>query len=227
MGNTPKLIYFPIQGKGEVIKLALAAAGVEFEHEDVNKEEMKADLDHYKFGQVPRYVDDEVDLCQMHAILRHIGRKYGLVGKTEAQHAAVEEVIEGSTDLTSGVGRGYMAATTKEEYDAFKEKFWKEHLEPGTETAPESRGAHAAYLSRILAANKSGYFVGDGLTIADLAVASTIDAVVMRMYKERLREAWPDLVEHHDRVWGQEKIAAYLQGPQRPPPMPLKYVDDE
>ena len=28
---------------------------MEFESEDVSKEEMKADLDHFKFGQVPRY----------------------------------------------------------------------------------------------------------------------------------------------------------------------------
>ena len=41
---------------------------------------------------VCRYVDDEVDLCQMMAIVRHVGRKYGLVGKTEAQQSAVEEV---------------------------------------------------------------------------------------------------------------------------------------
>ena len=54
----------------------------------------------------------------------------------------------------------------QEDYDAFNQKFWEEHIQPGNETGPESRGAHAAYLSRILAANKTGYFVGDGLTIA-------------------------------------------------------------
>ena len=38
------------------------------------------------------------------------------------------------------------------------------------------------------------------------------------------RLQWPDLVEHHDRVWGQEKVAAYLQSPQRLAPIKLKYV---
>ncbi len=39
-----------------------------------------------------RYVDDEVDLVQSLAILRHVGRKHGLSGSTHAQQAAVEEV---------------------------------------------------------------------------------------------------------------------------------------
>ncbi len=43
-----------LAGRAEIIKLALAAAGVEFEFEPVKYEEMKKDLAHYKFGQVPR-----------------------------------------------------------------------------------------------------------------------------------------------------------------------------
>ncbi|GAB4813098.1 hypothetical protein N2152v2_000144 [Parachlorella kessleri] len=223
MTAKPKVYYFPIQARAEPIKLALAAAGVEFDFEATPKEQLKQDLDHYKFGQVPRYVDDEVDLCQMAAIVRHIGRKYGLMGKTEAQHAAVEEVMEAIGELHGTGFVTYIRATSQEDFDALKESFWKEHIEPGSETAPGSRGAHAAYLSRILAANKTGYFVGDGLTIADLVVANTLELFIA-VYKERLSGTWPDLVEHHDRVMGQEKIAAYLQSPQRLAPLMPKYV---
>ena len=39
-----------------------------------------------------RYVDETVDLCQLLTIVRYLGRKHGLAGKTEGQQAAVEEV---------------------------------------------------------------------------------------------------------------------------------------
>lgn len=41
-------------GRGEPIRLALAAAGVDFEFEVVDKAAMKADAEHYPFGQAPR-----------------------------------------------------------------------------------------------------------------------------------------------------------------------------
>ncbi|GAB4813097.1 hypothetical protein N2152v2_000143 [Parachlorella kessleri] len=223
MTAKPKLYYFGLQARAEPIRLALAAAGVEFEFEAAQKEKSKQDLDHYKFGQVPRYIDEEVDLCQTNAIVRHVGRKHGLWGKTEAQHSAVEEVMEGVNDLHNTGLTSFFGATSQEDFDAIKEKFWKEHLEPGTETAPESRGAHAAYLSRILAANKTGYFVGDELTIADLFMANTLK-LLMDVYKERIADTWPDLVKHHDLVMGQEKVAAYLQSPQRLGPLTIKYA---
>ncbi|GAB4813099.1 hypothetical protein N2152v2_000145 [Parachlorella kessleri] len=204
MAIEPKLYYFGVQGRAEPIRLVLAAAGVDFEFVSLAREEsgkLKQDLAHYKFGQVPRYVDDTVDLCQLPPIVRYLGRKHGLAGKTEAEQAAVEE----------------------EQWDAITEHFWEEHVKPGSETAPESRGVHSAYLSRILGANSTDFFVGQGLTIADLLVADT-NELLMRVYKDRFQQAWPDLVAHHDRVMALEKVAAYLQGPQRLAPMPLRFA---
>ena len=48
---------FPaIAGKAETIRMALAAAGVEFDFEVPDREVLKLDLDQYPFGQVPRWV---------------------------------------------------------------------------------------------------------------------------------------------------------------------------
>ena len=41
---------------------------------------------------LPRYIDDEVDMCQSIAILRHVGRKWGLYGASRAETARVDEV---------------------------------------------------------------------------------------------------------------------------------------
>jgi hypothetical protein len=46
-----------------------------------------------------RYVDDEVDMVQSNAILRHIGRKYGLMGSTEKEHSVIDMAMEGVESL--------------------------------------------------------------------------------------------------------------------------------
>lgn len=43
-----------MQGRAEVLRLALAAAGVDFEFEEVDKEELKSNLQAFHFAQVPR-----------------------------------------------------------------------------------------------------------------------------------------------------------------------------
>lgn len=42
------------QGRGEPIRLALAAAGVEYQEQGVDYMSMKKDLENFPFGQAPR-----------------------------------------------------------------------------------------------------------------------------------------------------------------------------
>jgi hypothetical protein len=94
-------------GRGEAIKLALAAKGVDFDVQDVDYAEMKSDLSkwvlwgaraddgghsvvrlaattittpcvgfrrcRFPFAQAPRFVDDDCNIVQSNAILRHLG----------------------------------------------------------------------------------------------------------------------------------------------------------
>lgn len=46
-----------------------------------------------------RYVDDEVDMVQSNAILRHIGRKYGMMGSNEKEHCLIDMALEGVESL--------------------------------------------------------------------------------------------------------------------------------
>jgi hypothetical protein len=46
------------------------------------------------------------------------------------------------------------------------QEFWAKHLDPASLRAPDTRGAHAGFLSGALARNGGEWFVGDGLTIA-------------------------------------------------------------
>lgn len=46
-----------------------------------------------------RYVDEDGDVCQSNAILRHIGRKHGLMGASLAEASAIDMLVDGVEDL--------------------------------------------------------------------------------------------------------------------------------
>jgi glutathione S-transferase len=50
-------------------------------------------------GQVPRLVDGEVAVLQSLAILRHVGRKHGLYGKSDADAARIDSLLDGLEDM--------------------------------------------------------------------------------------------------------------------------------
>jgi hypothetical protein len=54
MASRPKIIYLEHQGRAEPLRMALAAAGVEFDFEVVDPEQLKSDLQGFHFAQVPR-----------------------------------------------------------------------------------------------------------------------------------------------------------------------------
>lgn len=68
--SKPTLHYFPLRGRGEVIRLALSAAGVDFDEKLVDYAAMKSDLKSYPFGQCPAFDDGDLRLVQSNTILR-------------------------------------------------------------------------------------------------------------------------------------------------------------
>ncbi len=71
---------------------------------------------------------------------------------------------------------------------------------------------HLDYLERQL--GQQGYFVGDRLTMADIAIASQL--LNMEHGGERLDPArWPALAAHYERMKARESFASILPGEQR------------
>ena len=79
--NLPKLIYFPVHGKGDSIRMLLNHANVEFEDKHVNRAEVKAMRERGELplgGQVPVWRDENgVQYNQTAAIMIMLGKKYG------------------------------------------------------------------------------------------------------------------------------------------------------
>ena len=53
--SKPTLTYFPLKGRGELIRLTLAAKAVDFDEVVPDMAAVKQDLAGYPFGQVPRW----------------------------------------------------------------------------------------------------------------------------------------------------------------------------
>ncbi|CAM4647399.1 unnamed protein product [Lepidochelys kempii] len=98
MAGKPKLYYFNGRGKMELIRWLLAAAGVEFEKEFLEKRKQYEKLlqdGFLLFQQVPLVEIDGMQMVQTRAILSYIAAKYKLYGKD----LKIDMYVEGTTDL--------------------------------------------------------------------------------------------------------------------------------
>lgn len=111
----PTVVYWDICGLVQPIRLALALAGVDFVDVRVdcgppNSSEYKKMWMDFKpqldsvldFANLPYLLDGEVALSQSNTILRHLGRKYNLMGDTGSTHL-VDLVLDQMADFDQQV----------------------------------------------------------------------------------------------------------------------------
>ncbi|MEW5298268.1 MAG: hypothetical protein WDW36_001412 [Sanguina aurantia] len=193
--SKPQLIYFPVRGRGEVIKLTFALAKADYDLVEPDRAAMKAD-DAFLFGQAPRLQDGDLSVCQSNSILRYVGAKYALAGTTPREQCVVDMICEGVEGLRGKyLALIYQAALSAEA----KEAYFKTHIDKATVASPNG-GVHFLYLSKLLAQNKtgSGFAVGSAPTIADIAVFDITDLHV-RITDDKFpfTAEYPDLLAHH------------------------------
>ncbi|KAI7842899.1 hypothetical protein COHA_003411 [Chlorella ohadii] len=208
----PVVFYFPIRGRAEPIKLALAAKGIEFDVQPVDYELMKTDREQYPFAQCPRFVDaDGLDLSQSNTIMRHVGRKYGLLGGSEADAARIDMVVDGVEDIK----RKYLALIYQDQLsDEAKKAHWANHIAHDSMSG-RNGGAHFGYLAGLVQRyGKDGWAVGGHISIADVLLFDIVD-LHTRIYGEEFRAAWPALAALHDKVAAVPGVKAYLESPLR------------
>ncbi|XP_064596254.1 glutathione S-transferase 1-like [Liolophura sinensis] len=158
-----KLTYFNFKAKGEIIRLLFKVAGVPFEDFRI---EVGADLkppeDWLKlkpkmpFGQIPLLEVDGKELVQTIAIKMYLAREFGMAGESSFDQAKALMWLEAGDDLYN-----QMSAWVKEQNPDKKEEL-KTNLKTVT------LKFFLEYLQKTLSANKSGYTIGDKLTVADL-----------------------------------------------------------
>eukprot|EP00741_Cyanophora_paradoxa_P006112 tig00000944_g5927.t1 len=193
-----KLTYFDAKGRAETCRLALHAAGVQFE--DVRMDFFKGDLKQLQasgiltFNQVPFLEHDGFRLGQSMAILRYVGRKYNMYGSGSAEdEARINEVIDGTTDVFAMLYTGgkLLQRCLFISYSPTLKRW-------------------LGFFERILARNpsSSGYVVGDKLSIGDVALFDLLDRHA-NFWFDDLSE-FPKLAALKAKVAANPGIAAWL-----------------
>lgn len=149
------IYYFPLRGRAEVMKLICAAKDIPFEVKDVDFANMKADRKAWPFGQAPRLVDGDIDICQSNTIIRYLARKGGLNGANEKEATAVDMIMEAVESLRVKYG----ALIYQDQLaDAAKAAYYTAHIDPSSQEG-RNGGAHFGYLDTLLKASGSGFMV--------------------------------------------------------------------
>merc|ERR1711978_336838 len=75
------------------------------------------------FPNLPYMIDGDIKITQTNAILRYLGRKYQLEGKTEAEKASCDMMLENAMDFRNGFVR--LSYSSKEMFDETKPTYLK------------------------------------------------------------------------------------------------------
>ena len=166
-----RLRYFPFPGRAGAIRDALRIGGIRFDdvHEPLEGFQQLKAAGELPFGSLP-VLDVEgsggtVIAAQSNAILRFVGRLAGLYPIDDPLKALkVDEALEVAEDLYHLIGPSIG------EQDAERRKAMRKVL--AEETLPRWGG----YLDRLIAANgRTGFVVGDSLSVADLKLYWIVD----------------------------------------------------
>ncbi|XP_060565092.1 probable glutathione S-transferase 9 isoform X1 [Ruditapes philippinarum] len=205
-----KLTYFDIRGRGEIPRLLFHAAEVEFTDDRIDSEEKWYNSLKAKMPQrvLPVLEVDGKLLSQSLTICRYLAREFGLCGKTSWEQALVEQVVDTMDDLRAEVAKWIY------EKDTEKKDEIGSHLR--SEIYPKFFGI----LEDILKENeennnRSGYLVGDSLTLADLSVFETF-TFPLSIHPDILDDHL-ELQEHRKRIETHKHLADYIKNrPVRP-----------
>jgi len=209
--SPPVLHYFNGRGKAEGIRLMLGAAGVQFveapfltEAEQLEKLRKSGDL---LFQQVPLLEIDGKKLVQTGAILRHLARKYDLYGKNDDEKLQIDILSEGTRDFLSFFSNFAFSKDEAQLVKDIREKAFPRYM---------------PVYEKIVSESKSGFLVGDKLSMADVLLLEMLLHI-----PERVPEGfdnYPKLKEYLARMSSLPNIAAFLKGPQRKRPNDAQYA---
>jgi len=203
MSSAPRyeLLYFPMRGRAEQIRLLLAYTGTPFT--DTYVTDWAAYKAKTPLGQLPLLIDrsngEDWVIPQSAAIMRHLARTLGAYGESEREHVLADVVAETVLDVHDRVIPVAYAAQYHTPAQTVA-RYWSEEM-------PRSMGQLCGLLARS-AAPAAGFFAAARPTYADLMVFDLLDAHLHM--KPGCLDVTPGLKEFHGRISRLPALAAYL-----------------
>lgn len=199
----PVLGYWDIRGLATPIRLLLKQAGIEYEEKlyscspppNFDRSQWLNDKPNLglDFPNLPYYIDGDVKLTQSHVILRYLGKKYGLSGKTDEEQMKV--------DLLATQVYDYHMDFVRIVYNpAFLEL--KADYNKGMPDKMEK-------LTKFLEGKQ--FVAGDYVTYADFVLFEYLELQVF--FNKDLLKDYPVLEAFHKRVLALEAVDKYFNSP--------------
>jgi glutathione S-transferase len=198
---TYKLTYFDIDGgRGEPVRIALHAAGIEFEDERLSFEEFGKRRQDLRFSSLPVLEIDGNPVTQSNALSRYVGKMAGLYPEDDLQALYCDEVLDALEDVNH-----YIVPTLFLQGDELRAA--REKLVAGWLTV------YLKGLGQLLARGGGNYFADDRLTVADLKTLVQVRALrsgrMDHVPIDLVEQLAPNLCEHQDRIEKEPQVVAY------------------
>ncbi len=196
-----KLTYFDFDGgRGEPIRIALHAAGINFEDNRLSFAEFGRMRQGTRFNSVPVLEIDGAAVTQSNAISRYIGKMAGLYPTDDLQALYCDEALDALEDLTHYIVQTF--GLQGEELRVAREKLVDGWL-----------SIYLRGLGELLARGGGEYFADNGLTVADLKAfvqtRSLGSGNLEYVSTDLVQRVAPSLVEHRERIEADPRVAAY------------------
>jgi len=200
-----RLVYFPVPGRAEACRVALAFSGLEWEDVEVTGvrfEIMKNDGE-LPWDMLPILQTPEGTIAESSAILRFVGQDVGLVPEDRFQSAKVDEFIDGMGPLATALNTTFGISDEDERIRLRKELF-----------SPQGAGTkNLALLQRKVSQSDTGWAAGtDEMTIADLKLFTELFALFSGNYdgiEASVISDYPQLLKYHEKVANEPRIKAH------------------
>nr|CAB3254089.1 hematopoietic prostaglandin D synthase-like [Phallusia mammillata] len=187
-----KLYYFPLKGRGEVIRLLFHYAGVEFEDIRVSFKDWPSMKNDMPYKQMPVLEVDGVKLSQSAAIGRYVARELGLMGKTSLEGAKADEIGEAVHDVMMKLP---WTETNEEEKKKLMQTALNEGIPP---------------MLKLLETRLDGDYFLSQASSADIVFAGCAD--YLQSLKSDILDDTPRLAALKDRIFSNPGVAKYVAG---------------
>lgn len=197
-----KLYYWPLQGRGEQVRLLLHELGEDFEDIHIKPDGefqtlKKEGASTLYFKAVPMLQDGDFKLVQGPVIMNYLGRKHGLMSDDLQVAARTEAIVLGAEDMRMAYFRSFGTSDEATEKQAvFIAEQWQPRWLPSWDELLELNG-------------DNGFLVGAKLTQADIAVWDALDAVTHGI-KGANFEDYPRLEKFQQAISQRPGIDSYL-----------------
>lgn len=199
--TTYKLTYFDFDGgRGEPVRIAFHAAGIEFEDERLTFPEFSEMRESTRFNSLPVLEIDGEAVTQTNAMCRHIGKMAGLYPDDEMQALYCDEAMSALEDVLH-----YLVPTFSLEGD--EQKAAREKLVDGW------LSVYLRGLDELLTRGGGKYFADNRLTVADLKAAGQTrwlrSGALDHIPTDLVERLAPGLAAHQESIEKEPIVTAY------------------